>query len=216
MSGQTRPVARALAQARRVVLEQALSLETVGIPRDPRPTLLAANHAARIDRRVVSAAWPTAVVAAPSALRFGVSALVFPEGGVTPDGTLGHFRAEAFGTVRALWEQGSDVTITPIAVVGTFGLDRELPWWRSQTDQAAVRVRVGEPIGPTSMSAHALAEVVRDRVAALLCEDATTWWQQVRDPAPAGATAGPSWRHAWANSRRSAIPGRQTARKIWG
>ena len=93
----------------------------------------------------------------------GISVLIFPEGGRTPDGTLRDFKDGAsFIAIKA------QAALVPLALIGT----REvLPMGSALLRRGRVVVRVGDPIdtkGMTLKDRAALTETARERVAALL------------------------------------------------
>lgn len=204
-------------EVRRGMLRQVVDAHLVGNPPPPAPTVVAANHPGVLDAPVLVATWPQllAMSGVRGRLRRGRSALVFPEVGVSPDGSLGAFQPDAFEAIVGAWRREQPATVTPVAISGTFGLKRQLPGWRAHADKAQVFVRVGEPIRPHHTTPDALAERVRDAVAALLAEDTSTWWRLIRGEAAVEPAGRPSWRHAWAATSGELPPGIPARRKIW-
>lgn len=130
----------------------------------------------------------------------GWSLVVFPEGTRSADGWLGTFRTGA-----AWLAVESQVPVIPVAHRGTFAAMPRGQGWPSP-GRRPVTVRFGEPLMPAlGESAHEFAPRIRDAVAALLDEDASTWWEARRRVA-AGTTPDPSgpdiaqWRRVWVTS----------------
>jgi 1-acyl-sn-glycerol-3-phosphate acyltransferase len=73
-----------------------------------------------------------------AALRDGHLLIVFPEGGISPDGRLRPFQRGA-----ALLAARADAPFVPVAIVGT---DEALPLKRTVPRLRHIEVRVGEPI----------------------------------------------------------------------
>ncbi|MFC6286788.1 lysophospholipid acyltransferase family protein [Nocardioides sp. GCM10027113] len=148
-----------------------------------------------IDRRGGSlAATPGEVLAD------GWSLVIFPEGTRSPDGWLQSFR---MGAAWLAVEHG--VPVVPIAHRGTFAAMPRGQGWPSR-GRRQLTIRFGEPVSPASgESARSFAPRVRDAVASLLDEDATTWWE-ARRRAAAGTTPDPGgpdvarWRRVWEQS----------------
>ena len=144
-------------------------------------------------------------------LRDGWSLVVFPEGTRSVDGWVGAFRS---GAARLAVEHG--VPVVPVAHRGTFAAMPRGQGWPSR-GRNPVTVRFGEPLRATSgESAHDFAPRVRAAVAALLDEDASTWWEARRRVA-AGATPDPAgprvaqWRRVWAQSQSPRVEQRPRA-----
>jgi 1-acyl-sn-glycerol-3-phosphate acyltransferase len=130
----------------------------------------------------------------------GWNLVVFPEGTRSPDGWLGKFR---MGAAWLAVEQ--QVPVIPVAHRGTYNAMPRGQGWPSR-GRRPVTIRFGEPLMPgEGESARDFAPRVRDGVAALLDEDATSWWD-ARRRAAAGTTpdpAGPEvaqWRRVWSQS----------------
>jgi len=130
----------------------------------------------------------------------GWNLVVFPEGTRSSDGWLGQFRG---GAARLAVE--SQVPVVPVAHRGTFAAMPRGQGWPSP-GRRPVTVRFGEPlVAREGESARDFAPRVRDAVAALLDEDATTWWDARRrvargtTPDPAGPDVA-QWRRVWTQS----------------
>ena len=145
----------------------------------------------------------------------GWSLVVFPEGTRSTDGWTGSFRT---GAAYLAHEHG--VPIVPVAHRGTFAaMPRGQAW--PGPGRRPVTIRFGRPLLPAAgESVRDFAPRVRQAVAELLDEDASTWWEAARR-ASAGATpdpAGPEvarWRRVWAQVVDPAEPERPGLR-AWG
>ena len=101
-----------------------------------------------------------ALSAAAARLEAGEVVGVFPEGGISKDGTLQPFRAGV-----ALLALRARVPVVPVAILGT---NRVLPAGTLRLRRAPIRVRVGTPVpAPESMEPAALVERIRHAVEAL-------------------------------------------------
>lgn len=202
---------------RRRSLEQAVRIDAHGLPTDGRGTVVVSNHAGELDAEVLRRVWPSqlATMGRGWAIRRGAAVLVFPERGISPDGRLGAFHPEEFDDVVEASAKGSPVTVTPVAVSGTHGVGRQLPWGRGEAERARIVVRIGEAIDPRGKTAEELARVCREAVAALLAEDVSTWWDAARGRAEA-PSGEPRWREAWRQRGDSSRPGERAPRRIWG
>ena len=143
----------------------------------------------------------------------GWNLIVFPEGTRSPDGWLGRFRTGA-----AWLAVESSVPVIPVAHRGTFAAMPRGQGWPSP-GRRPVTVRFGEPLRPAAgESARDFAPRVRAAVAALLDEDASTWWDARRRVA-AGTTPDPSgpeiaqWRRVWDMSASPVVGGGSAARR---
>ncbi|WP_020573461.1 lysophospholipid acyltransferase family protein [Actinopolymorpha alba] len=130
----------------------------------------------------------------------GWSVVVFPEGTRSVDGWVSRFR------MGAAWlAVEHNVPVIPIGIRGSYAaMPRGRGWPRP--GRLPVRVRFGEPIWPAEGEApRAFAPKIRDGVARLLDEDATTWWDATRravrgdTPDPTGEPVA-SWRRIWAQT----------------
>lgn len=148
-------------------------------------------------------------------LRDGWNLVVYPEGTRSQDGWVGKFR------MGAAWlAVEHQVPVIPVAHRGTFAAMPRGQGWPS-AGRLPVTVRFGEPLmpGPDETSRE-FAPRVRAAVAALLDEDASTWWEARRRVA-AGATPDPSgpdvagWRRVWTQSAPPTVPGSQRRRTPW-
>ena len=101
-----------------------------------------------------------ALSAAQARLQAGEVVAVFPEGGISKDGSLGVFRPGV-----ALLALRAAVPVLPVAIRGT----REaLPPGAYRPRRAQVRVRVGEPLPvPQDLEPGLLTERIREAVGAL-------------------------------------------------
>lgn len=130
----------------------------------------------------------------------GWNVLVFPEGTRSLDGYVGRFQ---LGAAHLAVRHG--VPVVPIAHRGTFAAMPRGASWPGR-GRRQLSVRLGTPLRPApEESPRAFAPRVREAVAALLDEDASTWWE-ARRRAAAGRTpdpAGPdvaAWRRVWAQT----------------
>jgi 1-acyl-sn-glycerol-3-phosphate acyltransferase len=130
----------------------------------------------------------------------GWSLVIFPEGTRSTDGWVGRFRMGA-----AFLACEHQVPVVPIAHRGTFAAMPRGQGWPSP-GRRQLTIRFGEPLLPgPDESPRSFAPRVKDAVAALLDEDASTWWE-ARRRAASGSTPDPSgpdvapWRRVWAQS----------------
>lgn len=146
----------------------------------------------------------------------GWNLVVFPEGTRSPDGWLGKFR------MGAAWlAVENQVPVVPVAHRGTFAAMPRGQDWPSP-GRRPVTIRFGEPLMPQpDESAREFAPRVRAGVAALLDEDATSWWE-ARKRVAAGCTpdpAGPDvaqWRRVWTQSAAPRVGGAASrSRPVW-
>ena len=98
-------------------------------------------------RRTGGGSYDGLVAAAGPALRAGRTVVLYPEGTRSTDGTLGEFRS---GALRLARDCG--VPIVPVALVGTADV---LPK-DGRYSPAPMRVRLGTPLDPHSVSAQQL------------------------------------------------------------
>ncbi|HEX5045472.1 MAG TPA: lysophospholipid acyltransferase family protein [Candidatus Polarisedimenticolaceae bacterium] len=101
-----------------------------------------------------------ALAEAAARLRAGEVVGVFPEGGISKDGSLGPFRRGA-----ALLAMRTGTPVIPVAIAGT----REaLPPGTLRLRRALIRVRVGEAVAPEeTLEPGPMTERIREAVAAL-------------------------------------------------
>lgn len=130
----------------------------------------------------------------------GWNIVVFPEGTRSADGWVSRFR------IGAAWLAVEySVPVVPVGIRGSFAaMPRGRSWPRP--GRLPVRVRYGLPVRPgPGETARAFAPRVSAAVAAVLDEDATSWWDSQRrarvgsTPDPTGPAAAP-WRRMWAHS----------------
>lgn len=89
--------------------------------------------------------------AASRSLAAGRSVLVYPEGRVSPDGTIGEFKGGAFFIAAA-----NETPVLPVAVHGT----RQIwPPGRLRIRSGPVRIAVGRPLPTGRLTRHNIAEV---------------------------------------------------------
>jgi 1-acyl-sn-glycerol-3-phosphate acyltransferase len=101
-----------------------------------------------------------ALAEAAARLEAGEVVGVFPEGGISRDGSLGPFRRGV-----ALLAMRTGTPVVPVAIVGT---GAALPAGTLRLRRAPIRVRVGEPVAPgEALEPGPLTERIRDAVAAL-------------------------------------------------
>jgi 1-acyl-sn-glycerol-3-phosphate acyltransferase len=143
----------------------------------------------------------------------GWSLVVYPEGTRSTDGWLGRFR---MGAAWLAVEQ--QVPVIPVAHRGTFAAMPRGQGWPSP-GRRPVTIRFGEPLVPGSgESARDFAPRVRAGVAALLDEDATSWWA-ARQRVAAGTTPDPSgpdiaqWRRVWTQAAAPRVGGSAPRRR---
>ena len=144
-------------------------------------------------------------------LRDGWSLVVFPEGTRSVDGWVGSFRG---GAAWLAVEHG--VPVVPVAHRGTFAAMPRGQGWPSR-GRKPVTVRFGEPLrARAGETAREFAPRIRDGVAALLDEDASTWWE-ARQRVATGTTPDPAgppvaqWRRVWAQSQSPRVGTRARA-----
>jgi 1-acyl-sn-glycerol-3-phosphate acyltransferase len=127
----------------------------------------------------------------------GWSLVIYPEGTRSTDGWLGRFR---MGAAFLAKEYG--VPVVPVAHRGTFAAMPRGQGWPSR-GRRQLTIRFGEPLvaGPDE-GVREFAPRIKDAVAALLDEEATTWWEARRRSA-SGTTPDPTgpevaqWRRVW-------------------
>ncbi|HSN43147.1 MAG TPA: lysophospholipid acyltransferase family protein [Propionibacteriaceae bacterium] len=175
------------------------------------PVVVVANHPGFVDQAVLAqvlpSQWHVQTKGLELALRSGHSVLLFPEGGPSPDGTVGAFNPRA-----AALALRHGVPLVPIAIRGSFGLDSPLP----RTSGGAlprVLVRFGDAIDPTG-DPDLLIEFTRDSVVSLLAEDASTWFSSLAGTRAVTPVTG--WRAAWQSQDPALRPGSRTRPRIWG
>lgn len=98
--------------------------------------------------------------AAARSLAAGHSLLVYPEGGLPPDGTIGDFKDGAFIIAVA-----SQVPVLPVAIHGT---SRIWPPGRNAIRSGQVRIAVGRPLPTSGLTQHDIAGL-RDRAREVIC-----------------------------------------------
>ncbi|SDE22930.1 lysophospholipid acyltransferase family protein [Auraticoccus monumenti] len=217
----------------RPVAAAGTSLEVTGAEQllVPGRWLLVANHQHPRDTELVLAALPQRLsvstrVLAPAALRAAArlprwlgpvtsagaeALLVFGDGRPSPDGTVGDFDP-AVGTLA----RRTGATVVPVAVRGSFALPARRPGPADLLEDGGLRVavRFGTPLTELEGTDQEVAERVRDRVRALLDEDARTWWEHLTDPA-AEPVPTASWRRVWSATAPATEGGSGTRRRIW-
>jgi 1-acyl-sn-glycerol-3-phosphate acyltransferase len=119
----------------------------------------------RVPRGDARAAVKTMNLAAQVVREFGISLLIFPEGGRSREGSLGEFKeGAAFIAVRA------GVPLVPMCLKGT----REvLPFGSGHIRSGTVTMRIGDPISTaesTDRDRARLTAEIRSRIVALLDE----------------------------------------------
>jgi 1-acyl-sn-glycerol-3-phosphate acyltransferase len=144
----------------------------------------------------------------------GWSLVIFPEGTRSSDGWMGKFR---MGAAFLAHEYG--VPVVPVAHRGTFAAMPRGAGWPSP-GRRQLTIRFGEPLRPTEgESVRDFAPRIKDAVAQLLDEDATTWWDS-RRRAATGETPDPSgpqvaqWRRVWAQTESPAVVAEPTGRRL--
>jgi 1-acyl-sn-glycerol-3-phosphate acyltransferase len=116
-----------------------------------------------VPREDPRAAVRTLSLAAETIRNRGISLLIFPEGGRSPDGVLQEFKdGAAYIAIKA------HVPLVPIAIIGT----REILAMGSSTFRSGkVRIRIGEPIPTTGLALPArreLTQTVGARIEAMI------------------------------------------------
>lgn len=144
----------------------------------------------------------------------GWSLVIFPEGTRSTDGWMGKFR---MGAAFLAHEYG--VPVVPVAHRGTFAAMPRGAGWPSP-GRRQLTIRFGEPLRPAEgESVRDFAPRIKDAVAQLLDEDATTWWD-ARRRAATGATpdpAGPQvaqWRRVWAQTGSPEVTAEPSGRRL--
>lgn len=177
------------------------------------PVVLAANHLSSLDasllRQVLPRRWRTVTWKPGAALRAGRSALVFAEGGISPDGRLGRFTDRAAAAAIAV-----GVPLVPLAIRGSFGLSEQPPHAVGPR-RAPVLVRFGRPVS-TDGGVEATTARLRDTVAELLAEDESSWWDLERGESSDVDAAADSWLTTWNALVPAVRPGTQQRPRIWG
>jgi 1-acyl-sn-glycerol-3-phosphate acyltransferase len=102
-------------------------------------------------RRSGGGSYDALLAAARPALKAGRTVVIYPEGTRSTNGNIGEFRS---GALRLARECG--VPIVPVALTGTADVLPKGGRW----SPAAMQVRIGEPIDPTTASAAELREQV--------------------------------------------------------
>jgi 1-acyl-sn-glycerol-3-phosphate acyltransferase len=102
-------------------------------------------------RRSGGGSYDALLAAAGPALKAGRTVVIYPEGTRSTNGNIGEFRS---GALRLARECG--VPIVPVALTGTADVLPKGGRW----SPAAMQVRIGEPIDPTTASAAELREQV--------------------------------------------------------
>ncbi len=95
--------------------------------------------------------YPALMAAAGPALRCGRSVVIYPEGTRSADGMISQFRT---GAVRLARDCG--VPVVPVALLGT----RDVLPKNGRFRPTPMRVRLGEPLDPGSLTGAALREHV--------------------------------------------------------
>ena len=144
-------------------------------------------------------------------LASGWSVLVFPEGTRSADGFPGRFK------LGAAWlAVQHQVPVIPVGLRGTYAaMPRGSSW--PVRGRPRVSVRYGAPIRPAAGdTVRGLAPRISAAVAALVAEDATSWWEAQRAPQPPTIDPPPgSWRRTWEQSTPPAEGGRSPSTSIW-
>jgi 1-acyl-sn-glycerol-3-phosphate acyltransferase len=131
---------------------------------------LLGTHLARaghipVPRDDARAAVKTMVTAAQVIRERGISLLIFPEGGRSPDGELASFKeGAAYIAIRA------GVPLVPIALKGTYEI---LPFGSSHVRGGPVVMRIGDPIPTDQVQLRDRGQItdqLRDRIAGMLDE----------------------------------------------
>jgi 1-acyl-sn-glycerol-3-phosphate acyltransferase len=141
----------------------------------------------------------------------GWSVLVFPEGTRSSDGFPGRFK------LGAAWlAVQHQVPVIPVGLRGTYAaMPRGSSW--PVRGRPRVSVRYGTPIRVTPEdTVRGLAPRISAAVAALVAEDATSWWEVQRAPAPPAVDPPVgSWRRTWQQSTAPAEGGHTQRAAIW-
>ena len=136
---------------------------------------------------------------------------MFPEGTRSTDGFPGRFK------LGAAWlAVQHQVPVIPVGLRGTYAaMPRGSSW--PVRGRPRVSVRYGAPIKPAAGdTVRGLAPRISAAVAALVAEDATSWWDVQRAPQPTAIDPPPgSWRRTWQQSTPPAEGGRSHSSTIW-
>jgi len=123
------------------------------------------------------AAYDLAFELAARMLREGELLMIFPEGGLTPDGQLQPFKSGVSKIIRQAHQDGLDVPVIPMALSNLWGSFFSRIELRDGRPAAMVRPfrrgwrnRVGLNIGPAVRGEDALPGVLQQRVAQLLAD----------------------------------------------
>lgn len=112
------------------------------------------------------AAVKTLGLAAEAIQKYGISLIVFPEGGRTKTGELRDFKdGAAYIAIRA------GVPVVPMALKGSRAV---LPWGSGTPRSGTIEMRVGEPIPTAGLKLHdraRLTQQIREQVVSLLQEE---------------------------------------------
>jgi len=138
----------------------------------------------------------------------GWSLILFPEGTRSKDGWMSEFRPGA-----ALIAQMKDVPVVPVALSGTYtAMPRGKSW--PVPGRPKVKVRFGSAMrAAEGEGARVFNDRIRRRVAVLLNEEKTTWWEALRHDAEGDPDEGPDpsaahWRRVWEATRPPTGPAR--------
>ena len=142
----------------------------------------------------------------------GWNLVVFPEGTRSTDGWMGRFRLGA-----AYLATRHQVPVVPVAIRGSYAaMPRGRGW--PLPGRPPVSIRFGPAVHPgATETPREMAPRLESAVAALLDEDASTWWQARQRLAAGGtpAASGPAvaqWRRVWESSR---LPEQPRTRRAW-
>lgn len=176
------------------------------------PVVLAANHPSPVDRAILNDVaprrWRVTDLKPRPALLLGLSPLVFCEGGVSPDGSLGEFNQRAADAAHR-----AQVPLVPVVIRGTHPLSK-LPARSIGDRPREVLVRFGEEVLRAATVEETTVEL-RAVLEQLLAEDGSSWWRTLtRGPQSEQQPSG-SWRTGWLNSAEARRPGAHRRPTIW-
>ena len=116
-------------------------------------------------------AYEAAFEAAAKVLRNGDLLAIFPEGGITKDGTLQTFKGGIMKILENAQRNGLDVPVVPMALTklwGSFFSRVEKGTAMVKPFRRGFMSRVGLNVGPAMAASHVQPEILQGRVAELM------------------------------------------------